>query len=41
MTPHRSRRWLAVPAAAVLVFGLLPGGLMNWCSQAVVAALAG
>ena len=31
---------LAVNGAAVLVFGLLPGGLMNMCRDAIVKALA-
>jgi NADH-quinone oxidoreductase subunit N len=31
---------LAVNGAAVLVFGLLPGGLMAMCSAAIVRALA-
>jgi NADH-quinone oxidoreductase subunit N len=31
---------LAVNGAAVLVFGLLPGGLMAMCSSAIVRALA-
>jgi NADH-quinone oxidoreductase subunit N len=31
---------LALNGAAVLVFGLLPGGLMNLCRDAIVAALA-
>ena len=32
---------LALNGAAVLVFGLLPGGLMNLCRDAIVKALAG
>jgi len=32
---------LALNGAAVLVFGLLPGGLMNMCRDAIVKALAG
>jgi NADH-quinone oxidoreductase subunit N len=31
---------LAINGAAVLVFGLLPGGLMNLCRDAIVKALA-
>jgi NADH-quinone oxidoreductase subunit N len=31
---------LALNGAAVLVFGLLPGGLMNLCRDAIVKALA-
>jgi NADH-quinone oxidoreductase subunit N len=31
---------LALNGAAVLVFGLLPGGLMNMCRDAIVKALA-
>ena len=31
---------LAVNGAAVLLFGLLPGGLMAMCSDAIVRALA-
>ena len=31
---------LAVNGAAVLVFGLLPGGLMAMCSTAIIRALA-
>jgi NADH-quinone oxidoreductase subunit N len=32
---------LALNGAAVLVFGLLPGGLMDLCRDAIVKALAG
>ena len=34
------RTLLSINGAAVLVFGLLPGGLMALCAQAVVKALA-
>ena len=43
-TPVRSRgvsALLALNGAAVLGFGLLPGGLMNMCRDAIVKALAG
>jgi NADH-quinone oxidoreductase subunit N len=32
---------LALNGAAVLLFGLLPGGLMNLCRDAIVKVLAG
>jgi NADH-quinone oxidoreductase subunit N len=34
------RALLSLNGAAVLVFGLLPGGLMALCAQAIVKALA-
>ncbi len=34
------RTLLSLNGAAVLVFGLLPGGLMALCAQAIVKALA-
>ncbi|MBP0625574.1 NADH:ubiquinone oxidoreductase subunit N, partial [Cupriavidus sp. LEh25] len=34
------RALLAANGAAVLLFGLLPGGLMGWCADAVRLALA-
>jgi len=37
---HGVSALLAINGAAVLVFGLLPGGLMNMCKDAIVKALA-
>ncbi len=34
------RTLLSLNGAAVVVIGLLPGGLMTWCAQAIVKALA-
>jgi NADH-quinone oxidoreductase subunit N len=31
---------MSLNGAAVLVFGLLPGGLMAWCAQAILKTLA-
>jgi NADH-quinone oxidoreductase subunit N len=39
-TPPHARAVLSLNGAAVLVFGLLPGGLMTMCAQAIVKALA-
>ncbi|MCI1192900.1 NADH-quinone oxidoreductase subunit NuoN [Calidifontimicrobium sp. SYSU G02091] len=39
--PHGAGALLAVNGAAVLVLGLLPGGLMALCRDAIVKALAG
>jgi len=38
--PGDVRAVLSLNGLAVLVFGLLPGGLMAWCAQAVVKLLA-
>ena len=38
---HGVSALLAINGAAVLFFGLLPGGLMNLCRDAIVTALAG
>ena len=35
-----ARAVMVVNGLAVLVFGLLPGGLMNWCAQAVLNAVS-
>nr|WP_295082919.1 NADH-quinone oxidoreductase subunit NuoN [uncultured Roseateles sp.] len=38
--PGDVRLVMSLNGAAVLVFGLLPGGLMAWCAQAIVKTLA-
>jgi len=38
--PGDVRAVLSLNGLAVLVFGLLPGGLMAWCAQAMVKLLA-
>jgi len=38
--PADVRLVLSLNGAAVLVFGLLPGGLMTWCAAAIVKTLA-
>jgi len=38
--PTDVRLVMSLNGAAVLVFGLLPGGLMNMCAQAIVRTLA-
>jgi NADH-quinone oxidoreductase subunit N len=40
VSPPDVRALLSLNGVAVLVFGLLPGGLMAWCAQAIVQALA-
>ena len=35
-----ARALMVANGLAVLVFGLLPGGLMNWCAQAVLNAVS-
>jgi NADH-quinone oxidoreductase subunit N len=39
-SPGDVRAVLSLNGAAVLVFGLLPGGLMSLCAQAIVKAIA-
>ena len=39
--PGGARALLALNGAAVLLFGLLPGGLMALCRDAITKALAG
>ena len=38
--PARCASLLSVNGAAILVFGILPGGLMAMCAQAILKALA-
>jgi NADH-quinone oxidoreductase subunit N len=39
-SPGDVRAVLSLNGAAVLIFGLLPGGLMTLCAQAIVKAIA-
>ncbi len=40
VTTYDVRALLSLNGAAVLLLGLLPGGLMTWCAQAIVKTLA-
>jgi NADH-quinone oxidoreductase subunit N len=39
--PRDVRTVLAVNGALILILGIVPGGLMSLCAQAIVATLAG
>lgn len=40
VTPDGARTVLSLNGAAVLILGIVPGGLMTMCAQAIVKALA-